>query len=394
MPDDDHRHMARAIALARRGLCTTDPNPRVGCVVVDPRGGGVLAQAWHRRAGEPHAEVIALERAGARARGATVYVSLEPCAHRGRTGPCAEALVAAGVGRVVSAMEDPNPRVAGAGFARLREAGIEVRSGVLEQAAEALNPGFVKRMRTGRPLVRCKVAMSLDGRTAMASGESQWITGSAARADVQRLRARSSAVLTGIGTVLADDPALTVRAPAGGTHDARAPLDDPPRQPLRVVLDSRLRTPPHARVLAGPGRVHVYAAGAPAGAVAALEAAGATVIALPGAHGRVDLRATLARLAADEANEVLVEAGATLVGSLLAGGLVDEMVIYAQPLLLGDAARGLARLPGLDRLADAVRLALRDLRMVGETLRITAEVAPEAGAVAAAVVADPVAGGG
>lgn len=246
----DHRCMARALRLAERGLYTTDPNPRVGCVLV--RDGHVVGEGWHRRAGEPHAERNALAAAGDAARGATAYVTLEPCSHHGRTPPCTQGLIEAGVARVVAAMSDPNPLVAGDGLAMLHEAGIETQVGLLEADAEVLNPGYLQRMRHGRPYVRCKLAMSLDGRTAMASGESQWITSEAARRDVQLLRARSSAILTGIGTVLADDPSMTVRLPADELFGVDS--DDYLRQPLRVVLDTRLRTPPRARMLNLPGR--------------------------------------------------------------------------------------------------------------------------------------------
>ncbi len=356
---DDHRHMAQALALAARGLYTTDPNPRVGCVLVN--GGQVVGEGWHARAGEAHAEIHALMAAGPRARGATAYVSLEPCCHHGRTPPCTEALVEAGVARVVAAMSDPNPRVGGQGLARLAAAGIAVSSGVLEAEARALNPGFVMRMRQDRPFVRCKLAMSLDGRTALASGESRWITGEAARRDVHRLRARSSAVMTGVGTVLADDPALTAR------------LDDEALiQPLRVVLDSRLRTPPGARILASPGRTLLVAASpTPADPRRALEAAGARILESPaGADGRPALPAVLAELGRREINEVHLECGARLAGAALAAGLVDELVLYVAPLLLGDAARGLFHLPGLKRMSQRVELQLLELRAVGRDWRL------------------------
>ncbi len=260
MSPDDYRYMARALTLARRGLTSTDPNPRVGCVLV--KDGTVVGEGWHRRTGEAHAEVIALEAAGARARGATAYVTLEPCCHYGRTPPCTDALLSAGVIRVVAAMADPNPQVAGRGLEILRTAGVAVDCGLLETEARALNPGFIQRMTQGRPFVRLKLAMSLDGRTALASGESQWLTGEAARQDVQRLRARASAILTGIGTVLADDPSLNVRLP------------EAPRQPLRVILDSGLRTPPTARTLQLPGSVLIFTAVADPAIQTPLRAAG------------------------------------------------------------------------------------------------------------------------
>ncbi|MFN2309974.1 MAG: bifunctional diaminohydroxyphosphoribosylaminopyrimidine deaminase/5-amino-6-(5-phosphoribosylamino)uracil reductase RibD [Gammaproteobacteria bacterium] len=359
---DDHRYMARALQLAERGLYTTEPNPRVGCVLV--REGVIVGEGWHVRAGEPHAEVHALRAAGERARGATAYVTLEPCCHHGRTPPCSEALIAAGVARVVAALPDPNPRVAGGGLAQLQAAGITTQSGLLAAQAEALNPGFVSRMRRGRPYVRCKLAMSLDGRTAMASGESKWITGPAARADVQRLRARSGAIVTGIGSVLLDDPALTVRL---DTETA-----EPPRQPLRVVLDTRLRLPATARLLKEPGATLVLTAHADADAQAALERAGAEVLCLPAGAGGIEPAAVLQTLAAREINEVLLESGARLAGAFLQAGLIDELVIYLAPTLMGDAARGLFHLPGLDRMEQKVALDIRDIRKVGDDWRITA----------------------
>jgi diaminohydroxyphosphoribosylaminopyrimidine deaminase/5-amino-6-(5-phosphoribosylamino)uracil reductase len=361
---DDHAHMARALRLAARGRYTTHPNPRVGCVLV--AGGQVVGEGWHRVAGGPHAEIEALDAAGARAAGATAYVTLEPCSHHGRTPPCADAMVAARVARVVAAVTDPNPMVGGRGLATLEAAGVEVASGLLESAAAELNAGFLCRMARGRPRVTLKLAASLDGRTAMASGESRWITGPAARADVQRLRAASSAVLTGIGTVLADDPSLTVRAEG---------LDTLGRQPLRVVLDSGLRMSPAARMLALPGSTLVFAAGRRA-AASGLEAAGATVEYLPAADDGLDLAAVLHRLGALECNDVLVEAGPTLAGSLMAAGLVDEIVLYLAPHLMGDTARGLFSLPGLEKMADRVQLRITDLRRVGDDLRLRAVLAP------------------
>ena len=364
---DDHVYMTRSLALAERGLYTTDPNPRVGCVLV--RDGRIVGEGWHRRAGEPHAEVLALREAGQRARGATAYVTLEPCCHHGRTPPCSDTLIHAGVARVVAALEDPNPRVAGKGLQQLAQAGIEVACGVLAAQAEALNPGFCMRMRRGRPLVRCKLAMSLDGRTAMADGASRWITGEAARRDVQRLRARSSAVLTGIGTVLADDPALTVRAeqwPAGAAPDLR--------QPLRVVLDTHLRLPEAARVLQGPGRALIVTAVERAEARERLARAGAEIASVPGDEGAVDLAAVMFLLAQREVNEVLLEAGARLSGAMLRADLIDELVIYMAPHLMGGGARGLFHLPGLERMDQRIGLEIMDVRAVGEDWRITARV--------------------
>lgn len=356
---DDHRYMAHALQLAERGLYTTDPNPRVGCVLV--RDGDVVGEGWHECAGEPHAEVHALRAAGERARGATAYVTLEPCCHHGRTPPCSEALIAAGVVRVVVAMQDPNPRVAGGGLAQLQAAGIATAHGLLAAEAEALNPGFAMRMRRGRPYVRCKLAMSLDGRTAMASGESKWITGEHARADVQRLRARSGAIVTGIGTLLADDPALTARLPEGVT-----------RQPLRVVLDHALRTPPTARLLREPGTTLVIGTSEEETPREALLAAGAEIVLLDAPHGRMALADVLEILAAREINEVLVEAGARIAGAFLQAGLIDELVIYMAPALLGDGARGLFHLPALERMDQKIALDIRDIRKVGADWRIAA----------------------
>ena len=358
---DDVRHMARALRLAKHGLYTTDPNPRVGCVIV--RDSQIVGEGWHSRAGEPHAEVLALAAAGQQARGATAYVSLEPCCHHGRTPPCSDALVRAGIVRVVAAMPDPNPRVASRGVAELERAGIRVDIGLLRAEAERLNPGFISRMTRGRPYVRVKLAASLDGRTALANGESKWITGVEARADVQRLRARSSAILTGIGTVLADDPSLTVRDLDIG------------RQPLRVVVDARLRMRPDARMLSLSGKTLVATAVAEPGQAAVLCRAGAEVIEVHADAGRVDLPGLLRILAEREVNELLVEAGASLCGSLLQAGLIDELVVYLAPHLLGSAARGMFTIPGLDTMQDRVTLDIQDVRAVGHDWRITARLA-------------------
>ncbi len=367
MHSDDPRHMSRALELARRGLYTTDPNPRVGCVLV--RAGEVIAEGWHARAGEAHAEVSALRAAGERARGATAYVSLEPCCHQGRIGPCTEQLVAAGIARVVVAMIDPDPRTSGRGLAALERAGIEVSSGLLEEEARALNPGFVARHTRGRPYVRIKMAASLDGRTATADGESKWITGAAARRDVQNLRARSSAILTGSGTVLADDPALTVReVPAGEDPDGL-------RQPLRVVLDRRLRTPANASMLRQPGATLIATTSDDGGARKRLTDAGAEVLSLASdAHG--GLVSLMTTLAGREINEVLVEAGATLAGALLEAAVVDEIVLYTAPLLLGDRARGLFHLPQVRRLSHGLALDIVDVRAIGDDWRTTARLRP------------------
>lgn len=365
----EYRFMARAIQLAARGLYTTDPNPRVGCVIV--RDEKIVGEGWHERAGEPHAEIHALRQAGERAKNATVYVSLEPCAHRGRTPPCTKALIKAGVARVVAAMFDPNPEVSTRGMEKLHEAGIQVDHGVLQGEAEALNPGFIMRMEKGRPLVRCKLAMSLDGRTAMASGQSQWITGPDARRDVQRLRARSSAILVGMGTVLADNPSLCVRAEDIGEP---APPSGGWRQPLRVVVDPHLSTPLDANVLEPPGRTLIATRSDDDGLVEALRKKGAEVLRFPGSADTIDLRALLSHLGELEINEVLTETGATLSGAMLRAGLIDEMVIYMAPTLMGAEARGLFSLPGLDHLEDRVDVEITDMRAIGQDWRMTAKL--------------------
>ncbi len=359
--DVDSAHMARALQLAARGRFGAHPNPMVGCVVV--RDGLVVGEGWHRKAGEPHAEIHALRAAGDKARGATVYVSLEPCAHHGKTPPCADALVDAGVERVVAAMEDPFADVAGRGLRRLREAGIAVDVGLMRAAAEALNAGFISRVRQGRPRVRLKVAASLDGATAMRCGESQWITGPAARRDVQGLRAASGAVMTGIGTVMADDPSLNVRDDS---------IELPGTQPLRVVLDSRLRMSPEARMLGLPGETLVCCT--PGHDGAALERAGAQVQEF-GAHGDgVNVFEVLAALAEREINDVLVEAGPRLAGYLVEKRLVDELVIYLAPHIMGSATRGMFATPHWLALADRQALEIVDLRHVGKDLKITARL--------------------
>lgn len=357
--------MARALMLAQKGLYTTAPNPRVGCVLV--RDGSIVGEGWHKRAGGPHAEVHAIEQAGNRAKGATAYVSLEPCCHQGKTPPCSQALIHAGVRRVVAAMQDPNPEVAGKGLAQLEEAGIETESGLMQLQAEAINPGFIMRMRHGRPWVTCKLAMSLDGRTAMASGESKWITGEAARRQVHRLRARSSAIMTGIGTVLADDPSLNVRL-----------KDDEPEggwlKPIRVILDPNLGMPVTAKLLQQEARTIVATATDDAEREAELTEAGAEVIHLPAPGGTIDLPECLIHLANEEVNEVLLETGATLSGAMLNAGLVDELKIYIAPHLMGNGARGLFNLPGLETMDRRINLEINDIRAVGKDWCISARV--------------------
>ena len=367
----DHAFMQQALQLATRGLYTTTPNPRVGCVLV--KDGVVIGEGWHEKAGQPHAEINALGSieaggttpakvgTGGTAQGATAYVTLEPCSHHGRTPPCADTLIKAGVTRVVAAMQDPNPLVGGQGLARLAAAGIAVESGLLEAEARELNIGFVSRMTRGRPWLRLKVAMSLDGKTALNNGVSQWITSPEARRDAHAWRARSCAVLTGFGTVKDDNPRLNVREVVTS------------RQPRPVVIDSRLEIPLDARLLEGGALI--FAAGHAAGKMADLATRGTEVVVLPNADGKVDLAAMLMELGSRGINEVLVEAGTKLNGSLLKSGLVDELLIYQAPVLLGDKARGMADLPELVELAGARRLIITDRRMVGVDQRILARFA-------------------
>ncbi|MDD2885009.1 MAG: bifunctional diaminohydroxyphosphoribosylaminopyrimidine deaminase/5-amino-6-(5-phosphoribosylamino)uracil reductase RibD [Dechloromonas sp.] len=353
----DHGMMARALQLAARGLWTTSPNPRVGCVLV--RAGEIVGEGWHQKAGEPHAEVHALRAAGEQARGATAYVTLEPCSHHGRTPPCAEALIAAGVSRVVAAMVDPNPLVAGRGLALLQAAGIATAHSLLADEAQELNIGFVSRMTRGRPWVRLKAATSLDGKTALNNGVSQWITGPDARRDGHRWRARACAILTGIGTVRDDDPSLTVR-------DV-----DTPRQPWRVIVDSRLEIPLTAKILRG-GPVLIAAAVANYEQADLLRSTGAEVVFLANAQGKVDLVALFCELARRGINEVHVEAGGKLNGSLLREGLVDELLLYLAPCLIGDVARGVFNVPELSELAGRHRLQWHDVRQIGSDIRLLA----------------------
>jgi diaminohydroxyphosphoribosylaminopyrimidine deaminase / 5-amino-6-(5-phosphoribosylamino)uracil reductase len=352
----DTAHMQRALELAARGLFTTDPNPRVGCVVASAER--VLGEGWHARAGEPHAEVMALRAAGAHARGATAYVTLEPCSHTGRTPPCADALIAAGVTRVVCSSRDPNPQVAGAGIDRLRAAGMAVTVGVLAEEARKLNIGFFSRFERGRPFIRLKLAMSLDARTATASGEPRWISGEASRADVQSWRARSSAVLTGIGTVRADDPRLNVRLEYGPWV----------RQPLRVVLDTELSCPPGAKIFDGGGALVLGATDAPGTALESLE--GVKVERMARAAGGLDLDAVVRHLAAREVNELMLECGPTLAGAFVARRLVDELVLYVAPKLLGADAAPLLRICLGDLAQPLPAYEFREVERVGDDVRL------------------------
>ena len=368
MNDSQHlQYMAQAINLARRGIYTTHPNPRVGCVLV--KDGQVIAEGFTQPTGGPHAEAVALSLAGDAAKGATAYVTLEPCSHTGRTPPCADALVRAGVSRVFVAMEDPNPCVSGSGIARLKAAGIEVVSGLLEQQAKDLNPGFIRRMVHGLPFVRLKMATSLDGRTALASGESQWITGPEARRDVQFWRAQSDAILTGIGTVLADDPSLTVRLSADELG-----IDGAVRQPVRVILDTQLRCPPTAKLLGLPGKTLIYTQRYSSDTVYELEQAGAEVVVMESADStaRMSLKSVLKDLAQREINEVHTEAGSLICGNLLEKHLVDELLLYMAPHLLGSDAMGAFHLPHLQQMKDRVNLKIKDIRAIGEDWRIMA----------------------
>lgn len=361
----DEFYMARALELARRGRFTTTPNPNVGCVIV--RDGNIVGEGYHLRAGEPHAEVHALRMAGEQARGATAYVTLEPCSHHGRTPPCCDALIAAGVSRVVAAMQDPNPEVAGRGLFRLQQAGIEVSHGLMMQEAEALNRGFLKRMRTGFPWVQLKLGASLDGRTAMASGESQWITSPESRRDVQRLRAQSAAILSTSATVLADNPSLTVRY---AELDSVSRADYPEamlRQPVRIIVDSQNRVTPQHRLIAQSGETWL----------ARTECDTQTwpdnvvQFPVPRHNGRLDLVSMMMLLGRKQVNSVWVEAGARFAGALLQAGVVDELIVYLAPTLLGDAGRGLCHLPGLETLGAAPAFRFSDIRQVGPDIRLT-----------------------
>ncbi len=367
---NDQYYMAHTLRLAKRGLWTTDPNPRAGCVIV--RNGQIVGEGWHQRAGEAHAEIHALQMAKEKAKGATCYVTLEPCCHQGRTPPCTDALIKAGVTRVVVAVMDPNPLVSRKGIEQLSKAGIMVNTGILSQEAEQLNQGFFMRMRHNRPYIRCKLGMSLDGRTAMASGESKWITGIDARRNVQRLRARSSAIMTGAGTILADDPQMTVRKeelacqmPSGTEIIIK--------QPLRVVIDTHLSTPPEARMLNQSEKALIFTASNSESVKSILEKTGTHVIYLPNREREVDLPAACQLLAKEyEVNEVLIETGATLSGAMLRAGLIDEIIIYMAPILMGNKARGLFDLPHLKQLKEHIPLNIVEVQAVGQDWRITA----------------------
>lgn len=358
----DHTWMAQALRLAERGFYTTSPNPRVGCVIV--KNNRIVGEGWHERAGGPHAEVHALRKAGALAKDAEVYVTLEPCSHYGRTPPCTQALIEAGIRRVVIAMQDPDSRVNGEGVRQLRAAGIAVEIGLLSAEAQALNIGFVSRIQRGRPWVRMKIAASLDGKTALHNGQSQWITGEAARRDVHRWRARSCAVLTGIGSILSDDAQLNVR------HIETS------RQPVRVVLDTALRIPLQAKILIGEGgQTWIFTATTDQRKIDSLQQVGASVMVVPTQAGKIDLHAVMTSLAELEINELLVEAGAALNGALVASGLVDEIIIYLAPMLLGELAVGMLALGELTSLSDCVELENLDWRQVGKDMRLMATLA-------------------
>ena len=357
---DDHKFMSRALILAKKGLYTTAPNPNVGCVLV--KDGKVVGEGWHEKAGEAHAEINALKQAGSKAKGSTAYVTLEPCCHQGKTPPCSDALIKAKVTRVVAAMIDPHVKVAGKGLKQLEAAGIFVEHGLLEEQAKELNLGFIKRMQKRLPYVRCKLAMSLDGRTAMASGESKWITSSSAREDVQRLRAKSAAILTGVGTVLADDPSMTVR------------LNEVNTQPIRVVVDTNLSMPTDARMLKETGKTVLMTCSADEGITQVLKNAGADIHVMPYCNTSVDLASVLQQLSDMQINDVLLETGATLSGAMLQEGLIDELIIYMAPVLMGNDARGLFALPGLETMKDKIELDIVDQRLVGQDIRITAKV--------------------
>jgi len=359
---NDREFMSYAIRLAERGAFTTHPNPRVGCIIV--KESKIIGEGWHIEAGKEHAEINALNDASkskdSTVKDATVYLSLEPCSHQGKTGPCSTALVKAGVSRVIVAMLDPNPLVAGQGVQELKDNGIEVEVGILQAQAEQLNPGYIKRMKTGRPFIRNKMAMSLDGRTALASGESKWITSEDARHDVQKLRARSACILTGVGTILADDPSMTAR------------IDGLLQQPLRVIVDTHLSTPIDAKILSQQGKTIILTCRKDDGDVKRFSKLGVEVISIPQKGSNLDLDAVIDYLGSLEINEVLLEAGATLSGAMIQAGLVDELVIYMAPILLGNQAKGLFGLPNIESMNQKISLNILEQRAIGNDWRIRA----------------------
>lgn len=367
--------MARALQLAERGLYTADPNPRVGCVLAS--ADDILGEGWHRRAGEPHAEIEALNQArqaGRSVQDCTAYITLEPCCHHGKTPPCVNALIEAGVGRVIVAMPDPNPLVNGRGLEGLQQAGIETRAGLMEAQARALNPGFISRMARKRPYVRLKQAISLDGRTALRSGESRWITSEYARQDVQRWRARSSAVMTGINTVLADDPSLTVRLETLAADELQRSAPEEMRRPLRVVLDSQLKIPLTARLLKLPGDILIVTSLDDQVKRDVLVNEHVAIVTLPAdRRGRPELADVMSVLAEGQINEVLVECGSILAGALLSAQLVDEIILYVAPCILGDTARGLFNLPILSSMKARLPLTIEEIRQIGPDFRIIAK---------------------
>ncbi len=365
---DDYRFMARALQLAEKGRYTTQPNPRVGCVLV--RNNQVIGEGYHRLAGQPHAERVALANVTEKTEGATAYVTLEPCCHHGKTPPCTEALIEAKVSRVVVAMEDPNSLVAGNGIKKLQQAGIDVSCGLLEDQAKALNPGFIKRMSLGLPFVRCKLATSVDGKTAMANGESVWITSEASRRDVQYLRAQSSAIMTGSGTVRHDNPSLNVRLTG---QELRLDEDLPVYQPVRVILDTTLQTPVDAKIFKQPGRVLIYCGNERyENATKYTKHSGSNVTVVPvDLHNeKLVIEQVLKDLAEREINEVLLETGATLAGAAINAGLIDELIVYQAPSLMGHDARPLVVLPGIDSMSEKINMRLIDQRQVGPDQRM------------------------
>jgi diaminohydroxyphosphoribosylaminopyrimidine deaminase/5-amino-6-(5-phosphoribosylamino)uracil reductase len=360
-PGDDHKFMAKALKLAGKGKNTTHPNPRVGCVIV--QNGVIVGDGYHRFAGEPHAEVNALKHAGRYAEGATMYVNLEPCCHHGRTPPCTDAIIKAGISRVVIAMEDPNPQVNRAGISTLQNAGIVVQTGINRERAAWLNRGFVRRINQGVPWVTLKIAISLDGKTAMENGKSQWITSEPARQDAHRVRAENAAILTGIGTVLRDNPKMTARIP------------DLERQPLRVILDSRLSTPTSAAILEAPGDVLIITSPSETGDAEIYSQKNVEVISCGMVGSSIDLKQVLLELGSREINNLMLEAGSRLSGAMLQQDLVDELIVYMAPDLLGSSARGMFQIPGLESIEDKYQFGFRDVRQVGRDLRLTLRAA-------------------